>query len=190
MLRMAFGLRGFERKAPPKPNPKMLLTFAIGKAIHAILQEKYHLFGKEVLFEDEIEITPDTSPVAEQYSITGHADGKFTDLVSGTTLGLEIKSMSGKRFAVLDITDHNKDQATLYMVCMSVDYMMFVLVDKSNSNIESKLYKFDKERWKNLSAKLDNLMVKVMLGEEIPKSPNYIVCNTMCNYYWCCRPEV
>jgi hypothetical protein len=186
---MAFGLRGFQRKAPPKPNAKMMLTFAIGKAIHEILQEKYHLFGKEVLFEDEIEISPDTSPVAERYCITGHADGKFTDPATGVTMGLEIKSLSGKRFSALDITEYNRDQATIYMACIPVDYMMFVLVDKNNSNIESKLYKFDDERWKNLSDKLDNLMVKVMLSEEVPKSPNHIVCTTMCNYYWCCRPE-
>jgi hypothetical protein len=189
MLRMAFGLRGFERKPPSKPNPKMLLTFAIGKAIHEILQGKYHLLGGEVRFEDEIGISPETSPVAERYSITGHVDGRFTDLATGMTLGLEIKSMSGKRFSVLDITEYNKDQATLYMACLGLDFMVFVLVDKNNSNIECKIYKRDEERWKSLTEKLDNLMVQVMLGEEVPRTKEHFVCTTMCNYYWCCKPE-
>jgi hypothetical protein len=189
MLRMAFGLRGFERRPPPKPNPKMLLTFAIGTAIHEILQKKYHLLGKEVLFEDEIGISPETSPVAEKYSITGHMDGRFTDPATGLTLGLEIKSMSGKRFSVLDITEYNKDQAALYMACTDLDYMMFVLVDKNNSNIDSKLYKFDQERWEALKEKLNNLFLKVMLGEEVPRTKEHFVCTTMCNYYWCCKPE-
>lgn len=190
MLRVAFGLRGFERHRPVNPSPRLILAFEVGTAIHKILQGRYDQFGSIVTFENEVEISPATSEVAERYSITGHSDGVFREPVSSFGLGLEIKSMSGKRFAALMLSEHYKNQATLYMKCLGLVYMMFVFVDKNASNIVSKLFDYDEERWKRLVEKMDEVLVRVVAGQEVGRSVNRTVCHTMCNFYKYCRPEV
>jgi hypothetical protein len=190
MLRVAFGLRGFERHAPINPSPRLILAFEVGTAIHKILQGRYDQFGSVVTFENEVEISPATSEVAEQYSITGHSDGVFREPKSSFGLGLEIKSMSGKRFAALALSDHYKNQATLYMKCLGLKHMMFVFVDKNASNVVSKLFDFDEDRWNRLVEKMDDVLVRVVTGQEVSRKANRIVCHTMCNFYKYCRPEV
>lgn len=189
-LRVAFALRGFQRKPPLDPDPQMLLRFEIGKAIHEIFQSRYEMFKGRVLFEKEVEISPETSSVAETYCVTGHCDGVFTEISTSLKMGLEIKSMSGRSFTGTKLSDLYKQQATLYMACLGLNYMMFLFVNKDNARLESILYPFDEQVWADLQSKLEGIMLKVVIGKPVDRSPNRVVCRTMCNFYWACNPEV
>lgn len=142
------------------------------------------------MFEDEVSIDPQTSEVASLYSVTGHCDGIFTEVATSIRMGLEIKSASSKSFVSTKLTDNYRKQATLYMACLGLDYMMFVFVNKDTAKIESMLYHFDEEVWEDLKKKLDSIMLKVISGESVERQPNRVVCLTMCNFYWACKPEV
>ena len=189
-LRIAFGLRGFERRPSLDPDPRMLLRFEIGHAIHEIFQSRYELFQGRVNFENEVKITPETSEIAEIYSVTGHCDGVFTEIATSIRMGLEIKSMSGKSFTGTKLSDHYKKQATMYMACLDLSHMMFLFVNKDNARVESILYKFDDALWKEIQDKLDGILLKVITGKPVEREVNRIVCKTMCSFYWACRPEV
>ena len=172
------------------PDPRMLLRFEIGTAIHEIFQSRYEFFKGRLMFENEVEITPETSDIAEIYSVTGHCDGIFTEIATSIRMGLEIKSMSGKSFTGTKLTPHYKKQATMYMACLGLDYMMFLFVNKDSARVESILYKFDKDLWKQLQDKMDGIILKVITGRPVEREINRIVCRTMCSFYWACRPEV
>ena len=168
----------------------MIFRFEMGSAIHRILQRRYaHLQGR-VLFEDEVSIDPRTSEVASLYSVTGHCDGIYTEVSTSIRMGLEIKSASSKSFSTNKLSDNYRKQATLYMACLGLDYMMFVFVNKDTARIESILYPFDNTLWEELKKKLDAIMLKVVSGEPVERQPNRVVCLTMCNFYWACKPEV
>ena len=186
MLRLAFALRGIPRKASPSADPKMQLTFEIGKAVHEILQDRYGQL-KKVSFVPEVGIYAGTSEIAEKYCIEGHCDGIFT--VDDIRMGLEIKSISGKGFAALSTPRESyRDQATIYMACLGLQYMMFLFVDKNASLLQPILYEFNPNRWENVSKRIEWVMGKVLSSGHVPKDPERIVCRNMCNFYWYCRP--
>lgn len=190
-LRVAFGLRGFKRIPPSDPDPRMILRFEIGHAIHRIFQSRYRKFSSRVMFEEEVDISPDTSKVAERYSITGHCDGVFTEIATSRKMGLEIKSASGRSFAgAVRLSDHYKKQATMYMACLGLDHMMFLFVNKDSARIQPVLYAFDEELWKQLEQKMDDILLKVVSGLPVDKHTNSVVCRTMCAFSWACKPEV
>jgi hypothetical protein len=190
-LRLAFALRGIERKPSLYADQKLLLTFEIGHAIHRILQGSYGLFGQRVKFTPEVEINSETSELADRYCIVGHCDGIFEDAAARYRLGLEIKSISGKGFSALSGPNEKyMTQATIYMACLDLSHMMFIFVDKNTSLIQPILYPFEQERWDAIAETLERVMVKVMVGGSVPKSPSRMVCRSMCNYYWYCKPGV
>jgi len=190
-LRLAFALRGIPRKPPDIINPKLILTFEIGHSIHRLLQRRYGMLEKDIEFTPEVPIGPETSEIAERLCITGHCDGIFKHKKTGFRLGLEIKSISGKGFSALSsISDRYKGQATVYMACLSLPYMMFLYVDKNSSLLEPIIYDFEPERWDNIRAKIEDVTAKVLAGHPVSKIPDRMVCRNMCNFYWYCRPGV
>jgi CRISPR/Cas system-associated exonuclease Cas4 (RecB family) len=137
----------------------MLMRFAMGQAVHAMIQHDWHRIADTsegvFTFEDEVRIGPDLGGVAAQWNIRSSCDGVITIYEAGEPLvrvGVEIKTKSDKEYAKLKAPEKQHiEQCTTYQATLDLPLMWLIYYNKSNSNFTPSrppyLFRFDRWRW-------------------------------------------
>ena len=167
---LTYGVGGTERKSNGH-NVNMLMRFAVGHAVHAMLQHDFHLLcadDKELSFEDEVRINPGRGGAAAQWDIYSSCDGVFTfeDKETGEPylrVGLEIKTASEKDFDKLhEPKEAHRKQTCVYMKCLDLPLMWTLYYNKSNSNFTEPrapwLFQFNPKLWRTLEQRISRAL--------------------------------
>lgn len=167
---------------PPKNEfrPELLITFAIGHAIHDVVQKALHvaLPGK---FEDEVRVDND-----EAFVMNSRTDG-VVELPQARVL-LEIKSI-GKEFDNLTKPkdDHIIQAVGIYAHSLSVPFISFLYVSKSwPYPVKEFVLTYDKKIyrkwWRHKGSKVDEA---IELGEPPIADADKSTCQ-QCPYNYFC----
>lgn len=196
----AYSLTGMKKKADAaNTNTNMLMRFELGSAVHAVLQDDFQRMCADtngrLLFDDEVRIDRDTSPLAAQYDFSSSTDGIFTFFDEQDNpylrVGLEIKTMSKDEF---DKANKPKEQhvmqGTMYQKLLDVPLMWFLYYNKSNSNYTPPLapwvVPFDKNIWSRLESRASQVHTLVR-ENSLPDREEGMQCS-WCPYAWTCEP--
>lgn len=195
-----YSLMNVERKTAPKLNLNMINRFAIGKAVHAMVQAQWHdiarLSNGTLLFEDEVKVGPHLQEIAAQWDLHSACDGVITLLdMNGEPflrVGLEIKTESDGQFKELkEPRDKHREQTNIYMAALDLPLMWTFYYNKSDSNVTDSthpwLFAFDKKLWEDVQEmKFATWQVMAERGE-IPEREEGFECG-WCSFAWTCQP--
>jgi len=193
---LTYAISSTER-IPGKSNCNMLMRFAVGHALHSMLQHDFHTMCKEddeIGFEDEVNIDPSIGGPAGTWNIHSHCDGVFTFFEKGEPylrVGLEIKTASDKDYSVTNEpkTKH-REQTCVYMSCLDLPLMWVLYYNKSNSNFTGPhapwLYKFDAHLWRKLEKRMSSATIH-SIRESLPARDEGFECS-WCPFSWTCDP--
>jgi CRISPR/Cas system-associated exonuclease Cas4 (RecB family) len=198
--RLVYSMSGAEKKVDSKRDTNMLMRFRIGHAVHAMLQNDWHRIAgmtPDLLFEDEVKISPKTSEVAKELDITSSCDGIITLLNEGgeaeIRCGLEIKTASPKSFDKLKKPEPDHvEQCMTYMACLDLPLMWVFYYNKGNSNITTPyapwLFKFDERVWDKIQMRVAKAEGNVSTGA-LPDREEGMQCK-WCPYTHTCQPDI
>lgn len=199
---LVYGIGGMERKAnTANTDTNMLMRFLLGHAVHAMVQDNWHQIAKKsnglVRFEDEVKVSPKTSPVAAQWNIRSSCDGIITLCDQNKNpylrVGLEIKTSADGPFKNLRSPEHDHvEQATLYQKTLDLPLMWLFYYNKNNSNYTTSydpfLFPFDKKLWEE---ELEMRIARcTFLAEQqrLPARKEGRHCK-WCTFSWTCNPS-
>lgn len=202
-LKAYFTMTGVEKKVIRK-HSKWRKRFEHGTAIHEMLQKNFKAMAEQsggaIQFEEEVEINPRTSVLAQRYLIYSHCDGIFTLLrkdeegkpVPFARLGLEIKSASPADYEKTNKPKaEHVEQGHVYMACLDLPAIWYLYFNKGNENIKPStgefLVRFNPTLWEKLACRFDGWFDLIDLGEK-PTKTESVVCE-FCPYSWTCKPD-
>lgn len=146
---IAYQLHGFE--GTPLPA-RSIMVFRLG---HTIESEVKALIEKYC----DLPITYPKDTISfeiEGKTITGHVDGLI-----GTDTVLEVKSINGMRFKMLDregIPEDYKAQATAYMKALKRSKTLFVFYCKDTSHLREMTFEYDDAYFQTINARFTRVL--------------------------------
>lgn len=200
--KVAYSVMGLERQSPDEDDTdvNMRMRFAIGHAVHAMLQNDMHRmsarFKGDLMFEDEVKISPKLGGVSEEWNLYSHCDGIFSFLHNGSPylrVGLEIKTASAAEYdKLLRPKDEHLDQTCFYQAALDLPLMWVFYYNKSNSNwtpaAPPYLYQFDQHRWENVLIPRFKAAHKHAQDQTLPDREEGMHCK-WCPFAWECKPS-
>jgi len=163
-------------------EPRTLLIFDIGHAIHDMLQT-YGLQGAwGDTYEPEVTISKDYQELAEELNIEGHADAENLLVIDEPDLpyifevGLvhEYKTINSNGFEKLTRPKpEHKVQAMVYSAALNRPVVVYLYLNKNDSSLADFPVPFEPELWVGIEAK--TRLLKTYFEDKIPPagSPGY-----------------
>jgi len=209
---VVYSIMNVERKADSaNADVNMLMRFALGTAVHSMVQNDWHRIAQQtqgrwtingepgcsMTFEDEVKVHPGLGGPSAEWDLHSACDGIFTfwnpQGQAILRVGLEIKTESDKQYEKLrEPRDYHKEQTTLYMAALNLPLMWTFYYNKSNSNITSSyppyLFQFDHKLWDKLEmrfAKAHGLAAR----SELPERSEGMPCS-WCAFSHTCQPAI
>jgi hypothetical protein len=174
-------------------EPRNRRILDTGSAIHLQLQT-YLLAVAErsegtEKFQMEVDINPDTNPIADALDISGHTDGiyEIDDGDDKLRAGVEIKTINDNGYKALN-SPHKEHliQATIYQKCLDLPVMIFLYYNKNDSSIAEYLHSYDVRMWQAIERKLNWIRDLAISGQE-PDQEVSRSCQ-FCKYRHLCKP--
>lgn len=178
-----------------KIEARLRLIFDLGHAVHHMFQT-YGLngaWGKK--YKHEVEISERFQPLAAALMIEGHADADNILVIDDIPdapiyeLGLvhEYKSINDANFKKLASPKPNhKQQAMLYAAALNRPVVVYLYLNKNDSNLSDFPVQFEPTLWANLEAKAQRLKGYYDRREPPPADVGYH-CKD-CGYAFGCEP--
>lgn len=209
---MVYSLLNTQRYSDPSTaDVNMLMRFALGTAVHAMVQNDWHRIAEQTVgklifcgesgysltFQDEVKISPDLGGLSAYWNLHSHCDGVFTlwDPYGNPVLriGLEIKTESDKQFEKLtQPREYHKEQTTLYMAALDLPLMWTFYYNKSNSNISTSfppyVFQFDEKLWHKLEQRFIRAYEHAHV-QRLPQGNEGMHCR-WCPYSYTCKPAI
>lgn len=212
MKLMVYSLMNTQRYSDPSTSDvNMLMRFALGTAVHAMVQNDWHRIcektagqivfdgcsGYTLSFQDEVKISPELGGLSAYWNLHSACDGIFT-LWSPhgqpvLRIGLEIKTESDKQFDKLTQPRvYHKKQTTLYMAALDIPLLWVFYYNKSNSNISTSyppyVFQFDEKLWKELENRFSEAH-QYAASQQLPQGTEGMHCR-WCAYSYTCKPAI
>lgn len=212
MRLVVYSIMKTQRKADTSnADVNMLMRFAIGTAVHSMVQNDWHRIAAKTLgrwtiagvegcsmtFQDEVRVHPGLGGASADWDLHSACDGVFTFWApDGTQLlrvGLEIKTASDKSFSKLTKPErYHLEQTTLYMAALDVPLMWTLYYNKSNSNIATSyspfLFQFDPRLWEELEMRYAKAHHLAVIGQ-LPDRNEGMPCS-WCPFSYTCQPNI
>jgi hypothetical protein len=209
---VVYSILNVERKSDPaSADVNMLMRFALGTAVHSMVQNDWHRIaqktrglwvingepGCSMTFEDEVKVHPGLGGPAAEWDLHSACDGIFTfwnpQGAAVLRVGLEIKTESDKQYEKLrEPRDYHKEQTTLYMAALDLPLMWTFYYNKSNSNITSSyppyLFQFDYWLWNTLEMRFAKAHAMATTGQ-LPERTEGMPCK-WCAFSHTCQPAI
>ena len=175
---------------------KTQLIFAFGSALHEIFQTygENGCWGPK--YEKEVPITGEHQELAAELMLEGAADAEnilTIDDIPGHPYTYEVglvheyKSMNTKAFDSLTAPKSwHIQQATIYSAALNRPFVVYLYMDKNNSNLKDFPVAFDQARWQALYTKGKQL-VQCYDDKVDPPADTGFHCQD-CGYYYDCGP--
>ena len=176
-----------QRESAP---PKILLTFAIGKAIEEIILNLLNNNGSVILPSEKNNFLKVTT---ESNTITGHPDGIYLDKNHNKYI-LEIKSAKNSEFNVFKKHGVQKwriqyyGQCQTYMGASDIHKCVFLVVNKDTSEMYVELVPFDADYYERLILRVELIKSLKLEPNRINNSPLYYMCS-VCKFKGVCHGE-
>jgi len=177
-------------KKTAKITVKQQLLLDQAKAIHAMIQTELEVGIGDIIpgarFQAEVEISPETHPLAREFLITGHADG-VTYLPDGDEV-LEIKTVRDEEVvkALQGVKLPHLRQANIYMYCLDVHKVTFMYVARADPNARRFFPAvFDKLLWEATAANIRLAIESSVEGRLPPVATDSYTCR-LCPYSHLC----
>lgn len=200
---LTYSIQGEERRSVSTEhgNTNMRLRFALGHAIHAMVQNDFERmcarFNGAITFEREIRINPSLGGNASKWGAYSSMDGCFTfwhDNEPYLRVGLEIKTKSGPEYDKLVKPDEDHlEQVNLYQAALDLPLMWLFYYNKSNSNWTNSeppyLFQFDQRLWESeLEPRFADSHQHAAAGT-LPPRQEGMYCR-WCPFAWTCQPSI
>ena len=173
---------------------RLRLIFDLGHAVHHMFQT-YGLngaWGKE--YKHEVEISGRHQQIAARLMLEGHADAEniltIDDIPNSPIfeVGLvhEYKTINDSGFSKLtSAKPEHKQQATIYAAALNRPVVVYLYLNKNDSNLSDFPVQFDPELWAKMEAKAQNL-VSFYEAERPPPGEVGFHCKD-CKYVYICE---
>lgn len=186
-----YGLIGAESEGAWDPRVRRILD--TGTAVHAQLQcyldEISRKSGDEFEFSPEVDINPDSNPIADRMDISGHTDGECAVRAGNDEVRflLEIKTINDAGYSKIS-SPHSEHlmQGTIYQKCLDAPLIVFLYYNKNDSSMAEFIQPFDELRWKAIEDKL-NMVRRHAMDEDPPDREVSFQCSR-CKYKLVCKP--
>jgi CRISPR/Cas system-associated exonuclease Cas4 (RecB family) len=172
----------------------LLLLFDLGTAVHRMLQT----FGAAGAWGDyyRAEVPIEETPIAQQLMIVGHADADniiVVDEIPGAPIfevGVvhEYKTINDagyKKLSGRPLPQH-KQQATIYSACLNRPVVVYLYMNKDNSNTQDFPIVFEPQLWDTMSKKAAAIRDAV-LSKTPPSADVGYHCKN-CGFHHQCEP--
>lgn len=146
-----------------KVEPRLQITFDLGHAVHHMFQ-KYGAQGAwGTHYISEAAVNPETSELAEELMVEGHADADtlmMVDIPESPYLyevGVvhEYKSINSKNFAKLTRPKpEHQMQALIYSACLNRPVIAYLYLNKDDSNLADFPVEFKPDVWGSVQNKI------------------------------------
>lgn len=175
----------FEAKGDTKENthePKLLFTFDVGTAFHALLQmHLQHMYGER--YRKEV---PCRDP---KLHITGNTDGEFTFIQARSLLEIKTIKEGGnfgfEKVLTKPFDDHIR-QTHIYMWCLQVPFGLIFYYNKNTSDIIEHPIVFNPVLWAELEAVIQPVAT-ALEGGPLPPAKVGSHCKG-CAFFKGCKP--
>lgn len=198
---LTYSIQGVQRRpvAAGSTDVNMKLRFAIGHAVHAMLQSDFQRmcerFNGALTFEPEVRIHPGLGGAAAQWGMSSSCDGIFTFWHEGQAylrVGLEIKTASDKEYEkTLKPKDEHYDQTCLYQKALDLPLMWILNYNKSNSNWTNSeppwLFQFNAQLWHTKLEPTFAEATRCAQANQLPPREEGRPCR-WCPFAWTCQP--
>ena len=150
-----------------KIEPRLQLIFDLGHAVHSMFQSYGGKGSWGPHYVPEAAIDAETSELAEQLMIEGHADADTILLVDipespvAYEVGIvhEYKTINSKNFAKLSRPKpEHKMQATIYSACLNRPVVVYLYFSKDDSNLADFPVEFDMQVWETVKGKIHSML--------------------------------
>lgn len=199
---MVYSLMDVQRWSDPSTaDGNMLMRFALGTAVHSMVQNDWHRIaaqsGGRLAFEDEVRIHPKLGGAAAEWDLHSSCDGIFTFFDEHghaiMRVGLEIKTESDKQYDKLhEPRGYHKEQTTLYQAALDLPLMWTFYYNKSNSNITTSfapfIFQFDAKLWEQLEMRFAKAHHMASI-KQLPQGTEGMHCK-WCPYSYACKPQI
>lgn len=130
----------------------------------------YHIYMQNILYSLGLLEQAEVPVVNKERYINGSADGVFKKEVFGEKVVLEIKTMNSWMFskAVFAPFEKHEFQASLYARELGAEKVLYLYINKDNSEIRDFLRPLNKAQLKKADEKMDMVIAAVKSGE-LPK---------------------
>ena len=187
---MFYAYSDFPAVSSWEPRNRRILD--TGTAIHAQLQIYLAACaarsGGSEKFTKEVDINPDSNPVADALDLSGHTDGIYEiEDEDSIRVGVEIKSINDNGYK--DLTRPHKEhvvQGTIYQKCLDLPVLIFLYYNKNDSSIAEYQQVFDPEVWAAIERKITYVRDMALAGK-LPEQEVSRSCNN-CKYKQICKP--
>lgn len=176
-------------------EPRIRLIFDLGHAVHHMFQT-YGLNGAwGPRYKHEVEISAKYQQLAEALMLEGHADAEnilvIDDIPNAPIyeVGIvhEYKTMKSEQFAKLTSPKpEHKKQATIYSAALNRPVVVYLYLNKNDSNLADFPIQFDPVLWQSLENKARTLVGHYERQEAPPGEVGYH-CRE-CAYVYICDP--
>lgn len=179
MLKIAYEAVGVEQEV--MHEARMLLLFDLGTAAHDMLQG----YGKAGAWGPyyNAEVNIGMTPLAREYGIEGHADADnilIVDDIAGAPIfevGIvhEYKSINNRGFEELrnrPMAKH-KQQAIIYSACLNRPIVVYMYMNKDNSNVQDFPIVFEPHMWETMKSKAATVRDALVAGGKPPADVGY-----------------
>jgi CRISPR/Cas system-associated exonuclease Cas4 (RecB family) len=144
-----------------KVEPRLRLIFDLGHAVHHMFQSYGEAGAWGPVYRKEVEISSSFQPLAEQLMLEGHADADniLTIDIEGHPLyevGIvhEYKTINSNGFSKLKRPKpEHKQQAMLYGAALDRPVIVYLYLNKDDSNLADFPVEFEPELWAQLHQK-------------------------------------
>ena len=196
----------FTKQMVNKHDSRMQLLFDWGTAMHNTLQGygEDGAWGKPEDYHKEIVVSPESSPVAAELWVKGHADARVDNYVveDVPTVGTvsvrmihEYKSMREDAFRALHTPKPaHRWQATLYGGILDVPIVLYLYASKDTSQLQDFPVPFEPKLWDQIVTKIERVQHLVQRWalpkwEETAYKEDPFSCKT-CPYQKICKPPM
>ena len=156
---MAFDLMGEEYTNPKgKHSGDLQRTFDVGTW--------YHIYMQNILYKIGFLAQAEVPVISKERYLNGKADGVFNDSVFGEKVVLEIKTMNSWNFskAVFRPFKKHEFQASLYARELGAKKVLYLYINKDNSEIRDFLMPINEEQLAIADAKMNKVINHVKKG--------------------------
>ena len=192
LLRTYWQMEGREERE--RHNPRDLITFDIGHAVHHMLQS-YGLDGAwGPVYQPEVHMTEGSHPLATSLMIEGHADAEnilvIDDIPNAPIYEVgcvhEYKTIKTENFKKLTRPKpEHKQQAIIYSAVLNRPVVVYLYVCKNDSGMSDYPVAFEPEMWASAEQKA-RLLIAHYESEQPPQAAPGYYCN-QCPFLYCCE---
>lgn len=183
------------KEAKEKLEARTMLIFDMGHAVHDMLQGYGRMGAWGPVYTDEARLTAELQEFSEELMIEGHADAEniltiddIPDSPYAYEVGLihEYKTINSNGFEKLTRPKpEHKVQAMVYSACLNRPIVVYLYMNKNDSNLSDYPVAFDPEMWANIEGKA-RLLKKHFVEQTPPPATTGFHCQ-QCAYVYDCK---